>query len=165
MEEQPNQFLQQLGTVDRLLLQLSIHMNPLMVANADGCCSLRESSAIANTIHELLRAPEYRCLVMVAGPDSLSDAALRVMLDEHSKDVGAYVARLATILNGIPQDVALAYRRFTLFAIIQVAEASRDGFFGLVGARISESERAVMRQMINGLGLIPNDDERDRLGL
>ena len=165
MEERTSLYLAQLSISDRKLLQMSVHMNPVIVAHADGDYSLRESAAIAEVVRKLMSEPEYRPLILVAGHSEISDAALRVMLETHTKDVDAYLAQIADLLESLPEEVAVAYRRFTLYAIIHVAEASRDGLFGFLGDKISQSEKTVMQKMVDVLGLAPNEDERKKLGM
>jgi uncharacterized tellurite resistance protein B-like protein len=165
MEERTSLYLAQLSTADRKLLQLSVHMNPIIVANADGNYSLRESAAIAEVVRKLMSESEFRPLILVAGHAEISDAALRVMLETHTKDIDAYLAQVSNLLEQLPEEVAHAYRRFTLFAIIHVAEASRDGLFGLMGDKISHSEKSVMRRMVDMLGLDPNEEEQAKLGM
>lgn len=165
MDERTSLYLAQLSTSDRKLLQMSVHMNPVIVAHADGDYSLRESAAIAEVTRKLMSEPEYRPLILVAGHSELSDAALRVMLEEHTKDVDGYLQKVASLLDQLPDDVVDAYRRFTLYAIIHVAEASRDGLFGLMGDKISQSEKKMMSRMVDVLGLSPNDEERKKLGM
>lgn len=165
MEERTSLYLTQLSAADRKLLQLSVQMNPLMVANADGNYSLREAAAVSEVVRSLMSDPQFRPLILVAGHAELSDAALRVMLETHTKDIDGYLSQLADLLEQLPEDVAIAYRRFTLFAIIRVAEASRDGLFGLMGDRISQCEKSVMRKMVDALALEPNDEEKTKLGM
>lgn len=165
MEDRTSLYLAQLSTTDRKLLQMSVHMNPVIVAHADGDYSLRESAAIAEVTRKLMTEAGYRPLILVAGHSEISDAALRVMLEEHTQDVDGYLRRIAELLENLPDDVVDAYRKFTLYAIIHVAEASRDGLFGLMGDKISHSEKTVMRKMVDVLGLDPNDEERKKLGM
>ncbi len=165
MDEQTRLSLEQLSTTDRKLLQMSVHMNPVIVAYADGNYSLRESAAIAEVTRKLMSDAVYRPLILVAGHSEISDAALRVMLEIHTKDITAYLTHVAKLLDRLPDDVADAYRRFALFAIIHVAEASRDGLFGLMGDKISHSEKKVMRQMVDALRLRPTQEERQKLGM
>jgi len=163
MDQRADQFLARLSTADRKLLQLSVHMNPIIVSNADGKCSMRESAAMAEAVRKLMCDEAYRSLLLVAGHEEFSDAALRVMIEQHSKDLDGYLAQVAGILDRIPEGVASAYRRFTLFAILHVAEASRDGLFGLLGAKISESEKLMIRKMVAVLGLELEEGDRARL--
>jgi len=165
MEERSDHFLARLSAAERKLLQLSVHMNPIIVSHADGKCSMRESAAIAEAVRKLMCDEAYRSLLLVAGHEEFSDAGLRVMVEEHTKDVKAYLAQVASLLERIPEDVADAYRSFTLFAIIHVAEATREGLFGIMGAKISDSERAVILTMVEALGLKPGEDDRARLGM
>jgi len=165
MAERTSLFLAQLSAADRKLLQISVHMNPLIVANADGNYSIRESSALASAVRKLISDDEYRPLLLVAGHEELSDAAMRVMLETHTKDVDGYLQQVADLLDRLPEEVAEAYRKFTLYAIIAVAEASRDGLFGLMGDRISTSEKTVMRRMVDKLQLPIDDDARVKLGM
>lgn len=165
MEDRTSLYFTQLGPADRKLLQMSVHMNPVIVANADGKYSLRESAAMAEAVRKLMSEPEYRPLILLAGHAEMSDAALRVMLETHTKNVEGYLEQLSCMLAQLPDEVVDAYRRFTLFAIIHVAEASRDGLFGLVGERISDAERTVMRRMVEVLELAPTDEQRAKLGM
>lgn len=165
MGERTSLFLAQLSAQDRKLLQISVHMNPLIVANADGKYSLRESSALAAAVHKLISEDEYRPLVLVAGHEGISETAMRVMLETHTKDIDGYLKQVADLIATLPEEVAEAYRKFTLYAIITVAEASRDGLFGLVGDRISASEKTVMRRMVEVLELPLDDDARGKLGM
>ncbi|MCU0692233.1 MAG: hypothetical protein MUF54_12610 [Polyangiaceae bacterium] len=155
----------QLDPAERKLLQMSVHINPVIVATADGKYSLQESAAIADVVRKLMSEDEYRPLILVAGHEEISDAALRVMLETHSKNIGEYLAEVARLLEQLPPDVVNAYRRFALFAIIHVAEAARDGLFGLVGTRISEAEKAVMRKMAEVLRLEPDEEQRAKIGM
>ncbi len=165
MEDRTSLYLTQLSSADRKLLQMSVHMNPMIVAHADGDYSLRESAAVAEVTRKLMSEVCYRPLILVAGHSEISDAALRVMLEQHSENVDAYLARIAELIEDLPEGVGEAYRKFTLYAIIHVAEASRDGLFGLMGDKISQSEKKVMRKMVEVLGLAPNDQERQKLGM
>lgn len=165
MAERTSLFLAQLSAADRKLLQISVHLNPLIVANADGKYSFRESSALATALRKLISDEEYRPLVLVAGHEELSEAAMRVMLEAHTKDIEGYLKQVAELLATLPEEVAEAYRQFTVYAIITVAEASRDGLFGLVGDRISASEKTVMRRMVDVLELPLDDDARTKLGM
>jgi len=140
-------------------------MNPIIVANVDGACSLRESAAIAESMRELLNDPAYRPLLLVAGHECFSDAALRVMLETHTKDIDSYLAQVAGLLERVPDIVADAYRCFARYAILHVAEASRDGIFGLVGAKISESEKAIIRTMVDALGIVLSESDQAKLDI
>ena len=165
MDERSDHYLARLSSSDRMLLQLSVRMNPIMVANADGDYSLREFAAIADAVHKLVNEPAFRPLLLVAGQEKFSEAALRVMLEEHSKDLDGYLAQIASLLEHLPEEVADAYRRFTLYAVIHTAEASRDGLFGLVGAKISDSEKSVIRKMVDVLRINPSEIDRAKLGI
>ncbi len=165
MGERTSLFLAQLSAADRKLLQISVHLNPLIVANADGKYTFRESSALACVVRRLISEEAYRPLVLVAGHEDISEAAMRVMLEQHAKDIDGYLAQVADLLARLPQDVADAYRQFTVYAIITVAEASRDGLFGLVGDRINASEKTVMRRMVEVLQLPVDDAARAKLGM
>ena len=138
-------------------------MNPVIVANADGNCSFRESSAIAAAVRKLISDEEYRPLLLVAGHEDISDAALRVMVDMHSKDLDGYLKQIAGLLQALPDDAAEAYRKFTWHAIITVAEASRDGLLGLLGDKIGAAERTVLRRMVEVLQLPIDDASRGKL--
>jgi tellurite resistance protein len=166
MEEQRTSlFLAQLNATQRRLLQMSVHLNPMLVALADGKYSLRESAAFADAVRTLLTDDAYRPLVVIAGTEELSETALRVMLDQHSKNIDAYLKDTADLLAVMPAQAAEAYRVFTLYAIVKVAEASRDGLFGLMGDRISHSEKKVMRKMVEILELEPDEATRKKLGM
>lgn len=166
MEEQRTSlFLSQLNGTQRRLLQMSVHLNPMLVALADGNYSLRESSAFAEAVRTLLTDDAYRPLVVVAGTDELSETALSVMLEQHSKNIDGYLREVAELLTVMPEQASEAYRVFTLYAIVKVAEASRDGLFGLMGDRISLSEKKVMRKMVEILDLEPDQETRTKLGM
>jgi tellurite resistance protein len=158
-------YLSQLTSAQRKLIQMSIHLNPMIVANADGNYSLRESAAFAEAVRSLLTDMAYRPLLLLAGSEAISEAALRVMLETHTKDVEGYLAQIAELLAQMPDEAAEAYRRFTTFAIVKVAEASRDGLFGLMGDRISTSEKKVMRRMVQVLELPLEGEVKAKLGM
>ncbi len=165
MTERTSLFLAQLSAADRNLLQISVHLNPLIVANSDGKYTLRESSALAAALRKLMSEDEYRPLLLVAGHQGLSEAALRVMLETHTKDIERYLLQVSSLLEKLPEDVVDAYRKFTLYAIVTVAEASRDGLFGLVGDRINASEKTVMHRMVEVLKLPVDEGARAKLGM
>lgn len=165
MPEPTNLYLAQLSPADRRLLQMSIHITPMLVANADGNYSMRESVAFKEAVRRLISEERFRPLVPVAGSEPITEAALRVFLEEHSRDVEGYLAQVAALVRHLPEDVAAAYRSFTIDSIIAVAEASRDGLFGLMGDRISTSEKKVMRRIVEVLGLPLDDTTRGKLGM
>ena len=158
-----DQYLARLSTAERKLLQLSVHINPMLVASVDGSCSLRETAAMTDAMHKLKTETEYRPLLLLAGHEEISDAALRVMLETHSGNIEGYLAKIAALLDRVPDDVAEAYRRFVLYSVFHVAEASRGGLFGLVGAKISDSEKLVIRMIVEVLRLVLSDHERTKL--
>ncbi|HQP35263.1 MAG TPA: hypothetical protein PLI95_08795 [Polyangiaceae bacterium] len=165
MSEQTNQVLGHLSPADRKLLQMSIHVTPMLVANADGNYSMRESMAFAEAVRKLITEERYRPLVLVAGSDPISEAALRVYLEEHSKDIEGYLRQLESLIRHLPEQVVEAYREFTVYSIVAVAEASRAGLFGLMGDRISSSEKKVMHRIVEVLGLPLDDETRGKLGM
>ncbi|MBI5534928.1 MAG: hypothetical protein HY898_19530 [Deltaproteobacteria bacterium] len=165
MTERTSVYLSQLSPAERKLLQLSIHINAMLVANADGNYSMRETVALAEAVRKLISEEEYRPLLLVAGSEPISDAAVRVFLEEHSTDVEGYLQQVAQLLKVLPEDAAEAYRKFTLYSIVAVAEASRDGLFGLMGDRISHSEKKVMKRMVELLELPVDDSNRAKLGV
>lgn len=165
MTERTSVYLSQLSPAERKLLQLSIHINAMLVANADGNYSMRETVALAEAVRKLISEEEYRPLLLVAGSEPISDAAVRVFLEEHSTDVEGYLQQVAQLLKVLPEDAAEAYRKFTLYSIVAVAEASRDGLFGLMGDRISHSEKKVMKRMVELLELPVDDSNRAKLGM
>ena len=157
--------LKRLNASDRKLLQMSVHINPILVANADGHYSMREQAAMAESVRRLMSEPSFRPLIALAGREPMSEASLQVLLDEHAKDVDSYLQKVRRLLELLPEPVADAYRRFTSFAIVHVAEASRDGLFGLVGQRISESEKALIQKMIDVLDLEPTPEQKKKLDM
>lgn len=157
--------LSRLSSQQRRLLQMSIHINPMIVAHADGNYSFRESTAFAESVRTLIQEPAYRSLVPIAGTDPITEPALNVMLETHSKDVEGYLQQVAELLERLPAEAADAYRRFTVYAIVKVAEASRDGLFGLVGDRVSTSEKRVMKRMAEVLELPVDEETRSTLGM
>ena len=165
MSEQTNQVLGHLSPADRKLLQMSIHVTPMLVANADGNYSMRESMAFAEAVLKLIAEERYRPLVLVAGSDPISEAALRVYLEEHSKDIEGYLRQLESLIRHLPEQVVEAYREFTVYSIVAVAEASRAGLCGLMGDRISASEKKVMHGTVEVLGLPLDDETRGKLGM
>lgn len=165
MTDQMSAYLGQMSPADRKLLQMSVHVTPMLVANADGNYSMRESMAFAEAVRKLISEERYRPLVLVAGSEPISDAALRVFLEEHSRNVEAYLAQLQALLRHLPDEAADAYRSFTVYSILAVAEASRDGLFGLMGDRISTSEKKVMRRIVEVLGLPLDESTRAKLGM
>ena len=52
-----------------------------------------------------------------------------------------------------------------MYSIVAVAEASRAGLFGLMGDRISSSEKKVMHRIVEVLGLPLDDETRGKLGM
>ena len=165
MGDRTSLYISQMSPPQRKLLQMSVHINPMMVAHSDGSYSLFESAAFAEAVRTLINDEGYRPLLALAGSEPISDAALRVMLEEHSRDVDGYLKQVAELLAVMPQDAAEAYRRFTLFAIVKVAEASKDGLFGLFGDRISTSEKTVMRRMVQVLQLPLDEATAAKLGM
>lgn len=157
--------LSNLSPADRKLLQLSIHINPMLVANADGNYSMRESVAFAEAVRKLISEEEYRPVLLVAGADPISEAALRVFLEDHSSDIEGYLQQVAALIKQLPDDAAEAYRKFTTYSIVAVAEASRDGLFGLMGDKISHSEKKVMKRMVEVLDLPLDDANKAKLGM
>ena len=155
----------QLSPPDRKLLQMSVHINPILVANADGKYSLREQAAMAEAVRKLMSEDEYRPLIALAGQSPISDASLRVLLEEHSSDIDGYLKRLRKLLDRLPEEVASSYRQFTIYSILNVAEASRETLFGLVGKKISASEQALIQKMVDILGLELNQEQQRKLGV
>jgi len=165
MPERTSLYLGQLSPAERKLLQMSVHVTPMLVANADGNYSMREAVAFREAVRRLINEDRYRPLVPVAGSEPITDAALRVFLEEHSANVEGYLGQVEALLRHLPEDVAEAYRSFTIDSIIAVAEASRDGLFGLMGDRISTSEKKVMRRIVEVLGLPLDEPTRAKLGM
>lgn len=157
--------LSELTAAQRKLLQMSVHLNPVIVANVDGNFSVRESAAVAKALRTMLTDPQYRPLLPIAGSDEISDVALRVFLEQHSRDVEGYLREVARLVERLPPEVSQAYRQFTLYAVLSVAEASRDGLFGLLGERINAAEKKVMRTMVELLQLEPTAEHRAKLGI
>jgi uncharacterized tellurite resistance protein B-like protein len=165
MTEQTSLYLAQLSPAERKLLQLSIHINAMLVANADGNYSMRETVAFAEAVRKLISEEQYRPLLFVAGSEPISEAAVRVFLESHSADIEGYLQQVAQLLKVLPDDAAEAYRKFTIYSIVAVAEASRDGLFGLMGDRISQSEKKVMKRMVELLELPIDDAIRTKLAM
>ncbi len=160
-----SQFWTELDAAQRKLLQMSIHLNPMLVAFADGNCTMRETAALAVSVRALLEQEEYNSLVAVAGSEVISEAALGAMLQTHQSDLEAYLRDLAQILTRMPKSMAEAYRRFAIFSIMRVAQASCDGLLGLIGRRINASEKAVIQRMVEVLELRVDDDAKRELGM
>ncbi len=154
-----------LSAPDRKLLQMSIRMNAIFVANADGNYSFREQAAVGESVRQLMSDPAYRPLIALAGHGPMSDASLRVLLDEYASDADRYLANVSRLIDLLPEDVQRSYRAFTAYAIVHVAEASRDGLFGLVGKKISVTEMSLIRKMVSVLGLEPTEEQRAKLEL
>ena len=165
MSEPIELVLKRMSASDRHLLQISLHMNPIFVANADGNYSFREQSAMAQSVRQLMSEPAYRPLIPLAGQRPISEASLRVLMAEYGGDLDGYLEKLGDLLSVLPDDVVRAYREFTMSAIVNVAEASRDGFFGLVGDKISDEEKLLIRKMIQKLSLEPGEEQRAKLGM
>jgi hypothetical protein len=165
MSERTSLYLGQLSPAERKLLQLSIHITPMLVANADGNYSMRESMAFAEAVRKLISEEQYRPLLLIAGSEPISDAALRVYLEQHSSNVDAYLGQIRDLLGQLPPDASDAYKQFTVYSILAVAEASRDGLFGLMGNRISTSEKKMMRRIVEVLQLPLDEATRAKLGM
>lgn len=74
-------------------------------------------------------------------PEELKDRGLR-----HLREAVELLEQKAT-----PEEVD-EYKRFVLTLANQVAEARREGFLGLSGERVSESEEAAVAEIADALG-------------
>lgn len=127
----------------------------LMVVMAQRGGMIRESFSMAKSYTEARqKAGESELLdeIVSAKPevDRTKHASLEELREHGRKQLGDAIAILEA--KATPEELE-DYKRFVLDLAERAAEARREGFLGLSGERVSESEREALAEIASVLGL------------